>query len=322
MSNKLVSIVTPCWNGEAFVSRFLESVLSQTYNRIELFLVNDGSTDGTEEIVLSYCGRFKDKGYKLVYIRRKIRGGAAAAINMGLASFEGEYLVWPDSDDILAPDSIQARVSWLEANNGYQFVRNYAHVVEEASMDTVTGGILRVKRSDEMIFRGILDGSVPVCCGCYMVGRDAFLDVYPGRRIYESTAGQNLQMLLPISYKYKCGYIDRPLYTYVRRRGSNSHSAKSKDDIIKSEIMRAEIVENVITNMQCVDRKHLLDFSRAVSARRIMRKALLYGDGDIFEDKFRDLMAIRSPTLADWGLYFVNKIPYGMFLYKCVCRIL
>ena len=51
---KMVSIITPCFNGEKFVGRYLESILNQTYKNIELIFVNDGSTDRTEEIVKSY----------------------------------------------------------------------------------------------------------------------------------------------------------------------------------------------------------------------------------------------------------------------------
>lgn len=56
-----VSVITPCYNGESFIARFLDSLLVQTYNNIEFILINDGSTDKTEEIVRSYRKKFKDK---------------------------------------------------------------------------------------------------------------------------------------------------------------------------------------------------------------------------------------------------------------------
>ena len=49
----LVSIISPCYNGESYISKFLDSILNQTYQCIELFLINDGSTDNTENIILS-----------------------------------------------------------------------------------------------------------------------------------------------------------------------------------------------------------------------------------------------------------------------------
>ena len=54
MEQPLVSIITPCYNGENFIKRYFDSILKQTYSNIELFFVNDGSTDQTESIALSY----------------------------------------------------------------------------------------------------------------------------------------------------------------------------------------------------------------------------------------------------------------------------
>ena len=58
----LVSIITPCYNGEKKAIKFLNSVLEQTYKNIEFIIVNDGSTDKTEEIILSYRDKFISKG--------------------------------------------------------------------------------------------------------------------------------------------------------------------------------------------------------------------------------------------------------------------
>ena len=58
----LVSVITPCYNGEKFLHRFLDSVLNQTYTNVEFIFINDGSFDKTEEIVFSYKERLKSKG--------------------------------------------------------------------------------------------------------------------------------------------------------------------------------------------------------------------------------------------------------------------
>ena len=70
----LVSIITPCYNGESYITCFLDSILYQTYPNIELWIVNDGSKDKTEEIILSYKSKFDDKGYKLNYIYQENAG--------------------------------------------------------------------------------------------------------------------------------------------------------------------------------------------------------------------------------------------------------
>lgn len=70
----LVSIITPCYNGENHLARYLDSVLMQTYDNIELILINDGSTDRTDVIANEYISQFSDKRYKYNYIIQKTEG--------------------------------------------------------------------------------------------------------------------------------------------------------------------------------------------------------------------------------------------------------
>ena len=118
MRKPLVSIITPCYNGESFLERYYESVLAQTYSELELTFVNDGSTDGTEKIALSYESRFRQKGIRYIYIKQENRG-QASALNRGLKLFHGEYLTWPDSDDIIMPEFIEKKVSFLQTHPKY-----------------------------------------------------------------------------------------------------------------------------------------------------------------------------------------------------------
>ena len=98
MTKPLVSIITPCYNGEAFLKRYFESILNQTYPNLELIFINDGSTYRTEEIALSYRERLEKRGITYIYEKQE-NAGQAAALNRGLKLFTGEYLTWPDSDD-------------------------------------------------------------------------------------------------------------------------------------------------------------------------------------------------------------------------------
>lgn len=97
--NPKVSIITPCYNGEHKISKFLDSLLNQTYNNIELIVVNDGSLDKTEEVINSYKEKLISKGMDFIYLYQSNQG-QAAAINNALKYFTGKYLMWPDSDDV------------------------------------------------------------------------------------------------------------------------------------------------------------------------------------------------------------------------------
>jgi len=104
----LVSLISPCYNGESYITRFLDSILNQTYPNLELLIINDGSTDRTEEIILNYESDFILKGYTLIYIYQD-NAGQSAAINKALPIFKGKYLSWVDSDDYLPVDAIEKK---------------------------------------------------------------------------------------------------------------------------------------------------------------------------------------------------------------------
>ena len=100
----------PCHNAEKFVGEAIESVLSQTYENIELIVVNDGSTDRSEEVLEKYKGR------RVVSISEKC-GSASKARNRALREAKGEYIKFCDADDLISPEMIERQVGRL---NGRQ----------------------------------------------------------------------------------------------------------------------------------------------------------------------------------------------------------
>lgn len=103
----LVSIVIPVYNGSDYLRDAIESALAQTYPRIEVVVVNDGSTDGgaTEAIARSFGDRIR-------YFA-KANGHVASALNHGIAHMSGEYFSWLSHDDLYRPGKIAAQVAAL-----------------------------------------------------------------------------------------------------------------------------------------------------------------------------------------------------------------
>lgn len=246
MIKGLVSIISPCYNGEKYVKRFLESVLVQTYNNIELIMVNDGSIDGTEKIIKSYIDKFKESNIKFYYIYQNNQG-QAESINKGLKIFNGEFLTWPDSDDVLHPDSIKEKVEFLIKHPDYGLVRTTANIIDEESGKII--GNLKPKKNKvkENLFEDLIfENDVWFAPGCYMVRTKAFLDSNPNCKIYNSRGGQNWQMLLPITYKYKCGFISKNLYDYYIRKDSHSHQGIENKKI---QLEKIEEYRNILTTV-------------------------------------------------------------------------
>ena len=106
----LVSIVIPVYNGENFLAEAIDSALAQTYDNIEIIVVNDGSTDNgaTERIALSYGDRIR-------YFRKE-NGGCSSALNFGISKMRGEYFSWLSHDDSYKSNKIEASIKAYEDN--------------------------------------------------------------------------------------------------------------------------------------------------------------------------------------------------------------
>ncbi|MFT8348186.1 glycosyltransferase family A protein [Clostridium saccharoperbutylacetonicum] len=285
--DKMVSIITPCFNGEKFVSRYLESILNQTYKNIEMIFVNDGSADKTESIAKSYISKFKEKGMKFKYIYQE-NGGQASALNKGLKIFEGDYLTWPDSDDVLTIDSIEKKMLFLEKNKEYGLVRTDAAIVIENNLDKIQGHFAKNnanKLKEDLFLDLITENRVWFAPGCYMVRAKSFLDVNSSRTIYESRAGQNWQMLLPITYKYKCGFIDETLYLYVIRENSHSHRKIDYREMIERCDDHQDILVNTIENMD-IQKDEKMRYLNIIKEKYIRKK--LYIASEFKDHKLAD----------------------------------
>lgn len=108
MTTPLVSVLIPCYNAERWVAETLDSVFTQTWPNLEVILVNDGSTDGTNKILERYHAR----GLKVI---DQPNGGQTAALNRCLEAARGEFIQYLDADDLLAADKIAIQMNRLSA---------------------------------------------------------------------------------------------------------------------------------------------------------------------------------------------------------------
>lgn len=103
----LVSIIIPVYNGSNYLREAIDSALAQTYDNVEILVINDGSMDGgkTEQIALSY-------GDKIRYIA-KDNGGSSSALNVGIRNMKGDFFSWLSHDDLYLPEKIEKQVECM-----------------------------------------------------------------------------------------------------------------------------------------------------------------------------------------------------------------
>ncbi|WP_162426755.1 glycosyltransferase [Pontibacter pudoricolor] len=111
--NPLVTVIIPCYNHALYLHKAIKSVINQTYNNIEIIVVDDGSTDNTQTVATSY--------HAVTYVYQQNQG-LSAARNTGIKKSNGSYLVFLDADDWLYPKGIEINVGYMQANNDVAFI--------------------------------------------------------------------------------------------------------------------------------------------------------------------------------------------------------
>ncbi len=261
---KKVSVISPCYNGEAHLAYFLESLLKQTYANVEFIFVDDGSVDRTGEIFSSYRQKLEDKGWVVHFIRQENQG-QAAAVNTGLKYVSGDYLIWPDSDDILYPEHIARKVKLMEDNPECGLGFCLLDKVNETDLNRIIGKMGRYpKKKDDLFDDLLMNHNIlwpPIGA---IIRMKVFDKVNPSRSIYQGRGGQNFQMLLPVASQYSACYLNESLGKYVVRKSSHS---KIKTDLQQQRQLKLlNIWINTIQNLQgCSDEVKVKSLAKACS---------------------------------------------------------
>ena len=116
INNPKISIILPTYNGAKYIRQSIDSCLKQTYQNIELIVINDCSTDNTPEIIKSY------NDSRLRYIRNPKNLRLPRSLNVGFKNSTGEYLTWTSDDNEFLPTAIEEMMAYLKDHPAVDFV--------------------------------------------------------------------------------------------------------------------------------------------------------------------------------------------------------
>ncbi len=121
-----VSVIMPVYNeNEEFLNEAVTSILNQTFKDFEFIIINDGSTNNTEEVILSY------NDPRIIYVKNEQNLKIIKTLNKGLKLAKGEYIARMDSDDICAPQKLQRQVEFLDANPNFSLAGTHASSIPQ-----------------------------------------------------------------------------------------------------------------------------------------------------------------------------------------------
>ena len=130
IKNPKITVLMPAYNTEKYIADSIDSILSQTFEDFELLIINDGSTDKSENIILS----FNDP--RIRYIKNEQNMGLTKVRNLGLELVRGEYIAMLDSDDIAHSTRLAKQVNFLDKNQTYGIIGTWVRLIDVNSRST------------------------------------------------------------------------------------------------------------------------------------------------------------------------------------------
>ena len=314
-----VSIIIPVYNTVNFLDDCLQSILPQSEGT-EIILIDDGSTDGSLEKIR----RYEEKFQNIILFRQQHRLQGAAR-NVGINSAHGKYILFLDSDDMMAPGAIQKLRKKMD-DQPYDFVTFDAEIIGERKEGKTYGEYDRSKKVDTGNFTGLefwnkyaRKGLIPYTCWS-MILRKSFIDsnkmIFQEGIFYED----NVWVAKAFLHAGKICCIPEKLYIYRQRQNSTLNSRFTADHLLSSagvidglleldKEYHDEISESVIREML---RINIYNFSLIISAkdnllsiddfRKFLKKIENYDNevnGLLYRDTYFDIILRISRTLRN-----------------------
>jgi alpha-1,3-rhamnosyltransferase len=227
----LVTVIIPAYNHEKYIEECLNSVCAQTYNNLQIIVINDGSKDNTGNIIRKFI---EDRDAKIEYIEKE-NEGICKTLNLGLLKANGKYIALLASDDFWMPTRVEEQVMFLERNEyenklkiGLVYTDAYfvkGNTITQSKYSDYKPGI-RKYFTDSIQNRNLFDILMVdniIIALTVLIRKECFDKV---GNFDISLKCEDLDMWLRISKEYEIAYIDKPL-AYYRIHGTNVSGSAS-----------------------------------------------------------------------------------------------
>lgn len=259
MSTAMISVILPTYNRAYILDTAVKSVLAQTYPHFELIIIDDGSTDNTEEIAMSY------QDERIKYFRIKENAGQAKARNFGVERARYDYIAFQDSDDVWHPEKLTKQMKEMllaspevgfvyhkiryDMGNGCVAILPFEHIALE-------------KKSGNIFDQLLYDNLVP--CPSVLVKKECFLRTGGFDETMKSL--EDYDLALKLAQNYKALFVDEILleaaYSTSGVSGNPVNFLVASCRILqkyKREYLRTNTlnhrIENIINNAEKIGRK-------------------------------------------------------------------
>ena len=241
-----VSIIIPTYNKSKFISEAIESVMNQSYPDWELIVVDDFSTDNTEEIVTNFI--LRHDGDRIKYVKNERKKGVSGARNTGIRYLKGKYIAFLDSDDFWDRDNLKLKAEILNSNQSIDALFSDCSFFGEVEKDYMTAPYIKELFHDKFWIRQNMSLSIaqdsiipfmfkngsPFRTQSLLLKKELLgkVGLFDENMIYYEDA----DFIFRCFCSGKVGYLDKKL-CHIRRHPLNSDNIFGKDVKMDSDIM-------------------------------------------------------------------------------------
>ena len=274
-----ISVVIPSYNRREFLKRSIDSAINQTKKPLEIIVVDDGSTDGTETMIKS--------DYDFVKFIKQKNKGVSAARNIGIKVSIGEWICFLDSDDEWKKDKLEKQINAMKSNPGYKFFH---------SNETWIKNGLRInqKKKHKKYGGDIFDKCLDMCRispSSVMIDKTVFDEV--GNFNENLVVCEDYELWLRICDKYRVFFIDEPLIIkYGGHQGQLSYSIES---IENHRIKALEYL--ILENLNRKNKRHAIQM--------LLSKLNIYLKG-LVKRKKNDEIVVYEEKIKVWNKFRIE----------------
>lgn len=304
------SVIIPLYNKEKFIQNTLNSVLNQTFADFELIIVNDGSTDNSQEKVLA----FKDP--RIQYYSKE-NEGASGARNFGIEKAKSDYITFIDADDFWYPSFLSEMHSNI---NAFPEQKVFAAAIEIETSDNVIPAKYSIEKTDECQVVNYFDSSskmTVICTSCAAFHKSIFEEI--GNFDINIRSGQDTDLWIRIGLKKPVVFSSKILARYVH----DDKSLSKQPEYFSTKIDYSKFAEAEKTNPKL---RKFLDYNRFSSAI----KCKITGDQQNFELFYKaidlknltkkKIILLQLPSVILKALLNLNSLLVRMGLSNSVFR--
>jgi|SRR5699024_6307672 len=314
MGEKLVSVIIPIFNSDIYLEECLNSVINQTYKKIEIIAINDGSTDNSIDILKKYS-----KQYKYIKIVNQENSGQSIARNKGIDLAKGDYIYFLDSDDYIIPETLEVLINTMNSNT-VDLLRFSADIV----LDGIDDKVKKTKYKFDDIFNSHT-----------IYNKEEFLKLT--KKAYSASPVlyfMKRQLLIDKGIRFKPGIVheddlftlevfintDKAMYLpeafYRRRiRQNSTMTTKSVEGRQKSFTSRCIILDDLFILLKQYTEINELNLIRSRIKKLIIMLSRNYSD---LSDRFKNnqIKKLSQPSVKMKYYYYSMKYRLISFLKK------